>query len=109
MTLKVSLNAAIRGYPARKSLSTKTTGNTSTSTDSGKPHPDKVLVEESGHLTRLLNRKVDFQVDPESQEQIVQVINSKTGEIVRQIPRDDFSLMENRPTPSPGKFLNKFA
>ncbi len=109
MSLKVSLDVAVPRPPPKKPLSLKTSGNESSSADSGKPHPDKILVEENGHLTRTMNRKVDFQVDHDSQELIVQVINAKTGEIVVQIPRDDFSLVKNRPAPSPGDFFNEFA
>ncbi len=109
MSLNVSLNAADRGSLLRKSYGTKKNGDQPASGDSGKPHPAPILVEEKGHLTQTMNRKVDFQVDPDSHELIVQVINSQTGEIVRQIPRDDFSPVKNRPAPSPGNILNEFA
>ena len=47
-------------------------------------------------LTRSLNRKIDYHIQLESNEIIIQVRDGETGKIIRQIPQEDFVRLVDR-------------
>ncbi len=57
----------------------------------------------------LLNRKVEYQVVYETQEIIIKVINEDTGEVIRQIPQEDFLRFAHSMTDTQLNELDAFA
>ena len=47
-------------------------------------------------LTRSLNRKIDYQIHQDSNEIIIQVLDGETGEVIREIPQQDFVRLVNQ-------------
>ena len=47
-------------------------------------------------LIHSLNRKVDYHVEEDSNEVVVKIRNGETGEIIRQIPEEEFLRLTNR-------------
>ena len=47
-------------------------------------------------LTQSLNRKINYQIQLESNEIIIQVLNGETGEVIREIPQQDFIRLVDR-------------
>ena len=52
--------------------------------------------EAKSSLTRSLNRKIDYHIQLESNEIIIQVRDGETGEVIRQIPQEDFVRLVDR-------------
>jgi len=50
-------------------------------------------IESSQHL---LNRKVDYHIEEDSNEVVVKIRDGETGEIIRQIPEEEFLRLTNR-------------
>ena len=48
------------------------------------------------NLTQSLNRKVDYHIQQESNEVVVKIRDGETGEIIRQIPEEEFLRLTNR-------------
>ena len=44
----------------------------------------------------LLNRKVDYHIEEDSNEVVVKIRDGETGEIIRQIPEEEFLRLTNR-------------
>ena len=64
--------------------------------------------------TVVLNRvgfsavhKVDYEIDQETHEVVIRVVDSETGEVVRQIPGEDFVKLAQRIAESNRKFLDQ--
>ena len=55
-----------------------------------------VLEETKSSLAQSLNRKIDFHIQLESNEIIIQVRDGETGEVIRQIPQEDFVRLVDR-------------
>ena len=52
--------------------------------------------ETKSNLTRSLNRKIDYRIQQENNEVIIQVRDGETGEVIRQIPQEEFvRLVDN--------------
>ena len=47
-------------------------------------------------LAQSLNRKVDYQIQQENNEVVVKIRDGETGEIIRQIPEEEFLRLTNR-------------
>ena len=47
-------------------------------------------------LTQSLNRKVDYHILQESNEVVVKIRDGETGEVIRQIPEEEFLRLANR-------------
>ena len=47
-------------------------------------------------LTRSLNRKIDYSIQQDSNEIIIQVLDGETGEVIREIPQQDFIQLVDR-------------
>ena len=55
-----------------------------------------VSKEKEVSLTRSLNRKIDYRIQQENNEVIIQVRDGETGEVIRQIPQEEFvRLVDN--------------
>ena len=52
------------------------------------PADVKELVSKVENLTQLVQRNLEFSVDEETGQQVIRVIDTDTGELVRQIPPD---------------------
>ena len=48
-------------------------------------------------LTQSLNRKIDYSIQQESNEIIIKVLDGETGEVIREIPQQDFVRLVDRP------------
>ncbi len=48
----------------------------------------KIVGEINDHL-QMSNTELNFSVDKETEKMVLKVMNSKTGEVIRQIPADD--------------------
>ena len=60
-------------------------------------------------LTRSLNRKIDYHIKLESNEIIIQVRDGETGEVIRQIPQEDFVRLVDRISEFNKNILNETA
>jgi len=49
----------------------------------------------SGHIDSL-NRKVDYHIEQGSNELVIKIRNRETGEIIRQIPQEEFLRLTSR-------------
>ena len=47
-------------------------------------------------LTQSLNRKIDYSIQQESNEIIIKVLDGETGEVIREIPQQDFVRLVDR-------------
>ena len=47
-------------------------------------------------LTQSLNRKIDYSIQQESNEIIIKVLDGETGEVIREIPQQDFIRLVDR-------------
>jgi flagellar protein FlaG len=54
------------------------------------------MVSDLNQLVRELHRELRFSVDKESGETVIKVIDSKTDEVVRQIPSDELMALRRR-------------
>ena len=61
---------------------------------------DEVLGSTAGEiessLIHSLNRKVDFHIEEDSNEVVVKIRDGETGDIIRQIPEEEFLRLTNR-------------
>jgi len=49
----------------------------------------KASVAEGDKLLKAINRDLQFQIDDATKQVVVKIVNSKTGEVIRQIPSAD--------------------
>ena len=47
-------------------------------------------------LIHSLNRKIDYHIEEDSNEVVVKIRDGETGEIIRQIPEEEFLRLTNR-------------
>ena len=52
--------------------------------------------ETKSSQVHLLNRKVDYHIEEDSNEVVVKIRDGETGEIIRQIPEEEFLRLINR-------------
>ena len=75
--------------------------------DMSEGRPDSI---ESGILDPMIfsaNHQVDYQVNPETHEVIIRVVDSESGEVVRQIPGEEVVKLTQRITEFNQKFLDQ--
>ena len=68
------------------------------------PKNENLLTESQGSvqeeidssLTQSLNRKIDYHIQLESNEIVIQVLDGETGEVIREIPQQDFIRLVDR-------------
>jgi flagellar protein FlaG len=73
----------------------------------GKPDPI-----ETGVLDRVgfsANYKVGYKIDPETHEVVIRVVDSESGEVIKQIPGEDFVKLAQRIAEFNQKFLDQTA
>ena len=71
----------------------------------GKPDPI-----ETGGLDRVgfsANYKVGYKIDPETHEVVIRVVDSESGEVIKQIPGEDFVKLAQRIAEFNRKFLDQ--
>ena len=65
-----------------------------------KSTPDKVQGSAAGKMqsSRIdsLNRKVDYHIEQDSNELVIKIRDKETGEIIKQIPEEEFLRLTNR-------------
>ncbi|MCU7932181.1 MAG: flagellar protein FlaG [Candidatus Thiodiazotropha sp. (ex Codakia rugifera)] len=71
----------------------------------------KVLISKIEDLSQLVKRNLEFSVDEDTGQQVVRVIDSDTGELVRQIPPEHLlhvisQVQESREEMIPGVLLD---
>ena len=60
-------------------------------------------------LTQSLNRKINYHLQLESNEIIIQVLNGETGEVIREIPQQDFIRLVDRVSEFSRNMINEVA
>jgi flagellar protein FlaG len=63
------------------------------------PAPQRELAELVGELKELvqaISRKLEFSVDEESGRTVIKVLDSETGEVIRQIPPEEVLTLVDR-------------
>jgi len=62
--------------------------------------PDEAQGSAAGEIPSgridLLNRKVDYHIEQDSNELVIKIRNKQTGEIIKQIPEEEFLRLTNR-------------
>ena len=62
--------------------------------------PDEVQGSTEGKIqgSRIdsLNRKIDYHIEQDSNELVIKIRDKKTGEIIKQIPEEEFLRLTNR-------------
>ena len=58
--------------------------------------PLKEVVSELNNLVRDLHRELQFSIDDKSGETVIKVVDSKTDEVVRQIPSEEVVRLRQR-------------
>jgi flagellar protein FlaG len=62
--------------------------------------PDKAQGSAEGKANdlqvHLLNRKVDYHIEQGSNELVIKIRDGETGEVIRQIPEEEFLRLSNR-------------
>ena len=62
--------------------------------------PDKAPGSAEGKVKdlqiHLLNRKVDYHIEQDSNELVIKIRDGETGEVIRQIPEEEFLRLSNR-------------
>ena len=65
---------------------------------------------ETGMLDRVgfsANYKVGYKIDPETHEVVIRVVDSESGEVIKQIPGEDFVKLAQRIAEFNRKFLDQ--
>ena len=58
-------------------------------------------------LNSLDNNKIDYQVNRETNEVVIRVVDSESGEVIRQIPGEEFLRLTSRIAEFNQKFLDE--
>ena len=62
--------------------------------------PDEVQGSAAGKILSsridLLNRKVDYHIEQDSNELVIKILDKATGKIIKQIPEEEFLRLTNR-------------
>ena len=70
------------------------------SVSKNKNTPDKAQgsaeKKENDLQVHLLNRKVDYHIEQDSNELVIKIRDGETGEVIRQIPEEEFLRLSNR-------------
>ncbi|MBT3092156.1 MAG: flagellar protein FlaG [Candidatus Thiodiazotropha sp. (ex Lucina pensylvanica)] len=76
--------------PAAQNLTPSDEGEKKQAADVEQPLviDSKALALNVENLTQIVNRNLEFSIDQETGTQVIRVIDSDTGELVRQIPPD---------------------
>ena len=62
---------------------------------------------ESQVIKYLGNNKIDYQVDHETNEVLIRIVDNESGEVIRQIPGEEFLRFSNRIAEFSQKYLDE--
>ncbi len=63
--------------------------------------------EVSDQISFLADHKVDYKINPETHEVVIRVVDRESGEVVRQIPGEDFLRLAQRIAEFNQKYLDE--
>ena len=119
MSLDISSFAGRLNSPARVAGQTQRPGKENTQSglkanpvknlDAKEGKPDSI---ETGVLDRVgfsANHKVNYKISQDTHEVVIRMVDSETGEVVRQIPGEDFVKLAQRIAEFNQKFLDQTA
>ena len=70
------------------------------STTKNESSPDEAQGSAAGKMqnsrVRSLNRKIDYHIEQDSNELVIRIRDKETGEIIKQIPEEEFLRLTNR-------------
>ena len=70
------------------------------STSKNESTPDEAQGSATGKMQSsridLINRKVDYHIEQDSNELVIKILDKKTGEIIKQNPEEEFLRLTNR-------------
>ena len=72
-----------------------------------KNKPDSIEIDNLTGLVFSANRKVDYKINQENNEMVIRIVDSESGEVVRQIPGKDFISLMQRINEFNKKILDK--
>ena len=93
--------------PGKENIRSGLKANPVKNLDANEGKPDSI---ETGVLDRVgfsANYKVDYNIDQETHEVVIRVVDSESGEVVRQIPGEDFVKLAQRIAEFNRKFLDQ--
>ena len=64
--------------------------------ETNKNQLDSVEAKAFDHMSLSANHQVDYKVNPETHEVVIHIVDSESGEVVRQIPGEDFIKLTRR-------------
>ena len=64
--------------------------------DAKEGKPDSIETGVPDRVGSSANYKVGYKIDPETHEVVIRVVDSESGEVVRQIPGEDFVKLAQR-------------
>jgi flagellar protein FlaG len=82
--------------PGKENTQSGLKANTVKNLDAKEGKPDPI---ETGVLDRVgfsANYKVGYKIDPETHEVVIRVVDSESGEVIKQIPGEDFVKLAQR-------------
>ena len=74
-----------------------------------KENPVSKGVEPQADIKTLGNNKVDYLVNHETNEVVIRILDSESGEVIRQIPGEEFLRFTNRISNFDQKYLDETA
>ena len=75
--------------------------------DADENKPDSAKTEALDEISFSANHKVDYKVNQETKDVVIRVVDSESGEVVRQIPGEDFIKLTQRIAEFNQKFLDE--
>ena len=70
------------------------------STTKNESSPDEAQGSAAGEIKssqiHSINREVDYHIEQDSNELVIKILDKETGEIIRQIPEEEFLRLTNR-------------
>lgn len=78
------------------------------STDLSLNREDSVSLKSKTDIISLNKNKIDYQVNLKTNELEIRILDSESGEVIRQIPGEEFLKLTSRITGSNQKILNEF-
>ena len=82
--------------PGKENIRSGLKANPVKNLDANEGKPDSI---ETGVLDRVgfsANYKVGYKIDPETHEVVIRVVDSESGEVIKQIPGEDFVKLAQR-------------
>jgi flagellar protein FlaG len=69
--------------------------------------PDSTETKGINKISFSANHEVDYKIDQETQNVVIRVVDSESGEVVKQIPGEDFLKLTHRIAEFNQKFLDE--